>query len=50
MKGEQLWSCTERVIQKLGARGFIVQCVVSDMGGGNQAMWKCAGVVSNRCS
>ena len=38
VKGEQLWSCTKRVIQELGVRGFFVQCVVSDMGGSNQAM------------
>ena len=50
VKGEQLWSCTKRVIQELGVRGFFVQSVVSDMGGSNQAMWKCAGVVSNRYS
>ena len=52
VKGEQLWSCAKGVpvFQEVSIRGFFLQCVVSDMGGSNPAMWKCAGVVSNRYS
>ena len=48
MRGASLWNTTKMIVNELGARGFNVQCIVSDMGGSNQAMWKCAGIVSNR--
>ena len=37
------------IVDQLGRRGFSVESVVSDMGAANQAMWKAAGVLSNRC-
>ena len=48
LKGDHLWRTTRMVVNHLSQRGFKVMCIISDMGAYNRAMWKQAGIVSNR--
>jgi hypothetical protein len=50
MSGSALWLLTKEIIESLSSSKINVRAVVSDMGSGNRAMWKVAGIVANRKS
>lgn len=43
-----LWPVTKQVLKSLADQGIGVMGIVTDMGPGNQAMWRDAGIVSSR--
>ena len=47
-KREQYWDFTKRVIEASEAAGFKIQCVTSDMGPVNTALWNHVGIQSMR--
>ena len=48
MRGTDLWTVTQKIIEELSVRNIKVKGIVSDMGPSNQSMWKSAGIKSKR--
>jgi hypothetical protein len=48
VSGIALWRITKGIIQSLAGCNINVRAVVPDMGAGNRAMWKIAGITANR--
>jgi len=48
VKPEPYWIFTKQVIEAAEAAGFRIQCITSDMGSSNTALWKHVSIKSNR--
>ena len=48
MRGSDLWTVTQKIIEELSVRNIKVKGIVSDMGPSNQSMWKSADIKSKR--
>ena len=48
MRGTDLWTVTQKIIEELSVRNIKVKGIVSNMGPSNQSMWKSAGIKSKR--
>jgi len=48
VKSEPYWQFTQQVIEAAEAAGFKIQCITSDMGPSNTAMWKRVNIKSSR--